>query len=182
MSSDRLAAVLFAAAILTAGTVQAGALLSVDEALRLNFPGASFERESVFLTDSQLEAASASAGTPVKRALVVRYVVRDGDAVAGTAYLDAHTVRTLDETLFIVVRPDGTIGGIEVLSFNEPMDYLPREGWYAQFDGKELDEKLKLDQGIRAVTGATLTADATIAASRRVLAVHVAIENAGAAP
>jgi hypothetical protein len=63
-----------------------------------------------------------------------------------------------------------------VLSFAEPPDYLPRKGWYEQFAGRELDDELRLDRGIRAVSGATLTATATTAAARRVLAVHLEIE------
>ena len=72
---------------------------------------------------------------------------------------------------------DDTIRRIEVISFAEPLDYLPREGWYRQFDGRALDDELRLDRGIRAVTGATLTANATTAAARRVLAVHRIIES-----
>jgi hypothetical protein len=157
--------------------VTASVLLSVDEALGLAFPDCEVERESVFLTEEEVSAASRLAGTPGSRALVVRYVaVRDGER-AGTAYFDTHRVRTLDETIMLIVQPDGTIGRIEVISFAEPPDYLPREGWYRQFDGRTLDGELELDRAIRAVTGATLTANATIAAARRVLAVHEVIES-----
>jgi len=187
MCSDRGGAVFRLAPVLTiaaliVSSARGRALLSVDEALRLAFPGATVERESVFLTEAQLEAATASAGEPVRRALVVRYVARRDGALAGTAYLDVHTVRTLEETLFVVVEPDGTIGHVETLSFAEPPDYLPRAGWYAQFAGRGLDEELRLDRGIRAVSGATLTATATTAAVRRVLAVHRVIENPGTTP
>ena len=56
------------------------------------------------------------------------------------------------------------------------MDYLPREGWYRQFDGRHLDDELHLDRSIRSVSGATLTATATTAAARRILALHHVIE------
>jgi hypothetical protein len=156
--------------------VTASVLLSVDEALTLAFPDCEVNRESVFLTDAEMSAASTLAGHPRSTALVVRYVARRNDEPNGTAYFDTHRVRTLDETIMVVVNPDGTIGRIEVVSFAEPPDYLPREGWYKQFAGRALDDQLELDRAIRAVTGATLTANATTSAARRVLAVHEVIE------
>lgn len=156
--------------------VAASVLLSVDEALELAFPDCDVHRQSVFLTEVEMSSASELAGHPRSRALVVRYVAVRDDERFGTAYFDTHRVRTLDETIMVVVKPDGTIGRIEVVSFSEPPDYLPREGWYKQFDGRVLDNELELDRGIRAVTGATLTAHATTSAARRVLAVHQVIE------
>ena len=154
----------------------ASVLLSVDEALELAFPDCVVARESVFLTEAEMSTASTLAGLPRSSALVVRYVAMRNKQLCGTAYFDTHRVRTLDETIVVVVKSDGTIGRIEVVSFSEPPDYLPRSGWYRQFDGRVLDDELELDRGIRAVTGATLTANATTAAARRVLAVHEVIE------
>jgi hypothetical protein len=167
---------------LPAPPADARMLLSVEEALRLAFPDAAIERESVFLTEEELAAATADAGAAISRALVVRYLARRDDAVVGTAYLDVHVVRTLDETLFVVVDPGGEIVRVEVLSFAEPPDYMPRRGWYEQFSGRGLDDELRLERGIRAVGGATLTAVATTAAARRVLAVHRTIEARGRTP
>ena len=172
-----LVAVVCSIVALAVGPVVASVLLSVDEALRLAFPDCEVERESVFLTEKEMSAASKLAGHPRSRALVVRYVARRGDEPFGTAYFDTHRVRTLDETIMVIVHPNGSIGRIEVISFAEPPDYIPREGWYRQFDGRGLDNDLEMDRGIRAVTGATLTANATTAAARRVLAVHQVIES-----
>ena len=130
--------------LLSAGA-QAGAavLVTVDEALRLAFRDCEVERETIFLTDAEVVEAGELSGEARIRALTVRHVARCEDKPAGTAYFDVHRVRTLEETVMVVVRPDDTIGRVEVISFDEPMDYLPREGWYRQFDGKDLDEDLK---------------------------------------
>ena len=162
---------------LVVAPVTASVFLSVDEALALAFPDCEIRRESIFLTEAELSAASELAGDPRSRALVVRYVALSDGKRNGTAYFDTHRVRTLDETIMVVVEPDDTIARIEVISFSEPPDYLPREGWYRQFDGRALDRELELDRGIRAVTGATLTANATTSAARRILAVHRIIES-----
>lgn len=167
-----LATAAILAALMAAGSSPARVLIGVDEALGLAFPGCDRQREAVYLTEPQLVAVAELSGESVASALATRYVVRCEGRLAGTAYLDTHLVRTLEETVLVVVRPDGTIGRVEVISFREPPDYLPREGWYRQFDGRRLDGDLGLDRAIRAVTGATLTARATTSAVRRVLALH----------
>jgi len=89
----------------------------------------------------------------------------------GAAYFDVHRVRTLPETLMIVVDPDGGVRQLEVMSFLEPEEYIPRRTWYDQFLRRRLGPRLRLKRSIHAVTGATLTARATASAVRRVLAI-----------
>lgn len=161
------------AVLAAAAAASATVLLSVEEALALVFPGATTRRETLFLTDEQLRAARAVAGVEISSPLVTRFVATDaGGALVGFAYLDTHRVRTLPETLMIAVGADGRVARVEVVVFREPVEYMPREGWYRQFDGGALDDELALKRGIRPVTGATLTARATTEAVRRVLAIH----------
>ena len=173
-SSDRaaLCAAVLLAGIAAPAPLPARVLLTVDEALELAFPGCRVERSTVYLTEAQLERARELAGGAVESALVHPYVARCPDgARGGVAYFDTHRVRTLPETLMVVVSPEGEVARIEVLAFREPPDYLPRDAWYEQFAGRALDPELELKRAIRGVTGATLTARATTAAVRRVLAI-----------
>jgi len=154
-------------------------LLSAEEAVALAFPGATAKRESVFLTEAQRRDAERRAGGPAPSALLARYVVRRAGAVVGWAYLDTHVVRTLPETVLVALDAGGRALRVEVLSFAEPEEYRPREAWYRQFAGRELSSELSLTGAIRPVTGATLTARATTAATRWVLAVHAVLEGGG---
>lgn len=173
-----LALVTVAAASISEATV----LVSVEDALELAFPGATTVRETLFLTDDQLIRASKLSGAELSSALVTRFVATGSDgSTVGHAYLDTHGVRTLPETLMIVVGADGTVARVEVVVFREPVEYMPREGWYRQYDGEGLDDDLSLKRDIRPVTGATLTARATTEAVRRVLAIHQVVA-AGSAP
>ena len=159
-------------AVFTASPALAKVFLSQEEALKLAFPGATVERQSIFLTESEVSEVAKLAGGPRPSALSAAYAATKDGKLVGTAYFDTHVVRTLAETLMVVVTPSGAIGRIEVLSFSEPEEYMPREHWYAQFPGKALDDELSVKRGIRAVSGATLTARATTEAARRVLALH----------
>ena len=157
-------------ALLGALPAAAKVYLSIDEALALAFPGAAIERRTSYLKPEQLAEASALAGQEVESALVVTYVATKDGALVGRAYFDAHLVRTLPETLMLALDPAGKVLRIEVLSFDEPEDYLPRPIWYEQFRGKELSPELALKRAIRPITGASLSARATTDAVRRILA------------
>ena len=172
-------ALLIVGGALSPGTAWSSDLATVDEVLEATFPDAEVHRESVFLTTDQVSAVERSAGDRPHGALVTRFRAERGGATVGWAYLDTHRVRTLPETLVVLVDADGAIIAIEVVAFREPMDYLPPGSWYRQFDGRRLDDDLQLKRGIRPITGATLTARATTTATRRVLAIHDLLEPDG---
>lgn len=165
------------AILLAAAPALAKVFLTQEEALKLAFPGAAVERKAAFLTDAEQQEVARLSGGPRPSALAVAYVaVKDGRLV-GTAYFDTHVVRTMTQTLIVAVDPTGAITRVEVLSFSEPEEYLPKEHWYAQFPGRSLDDDLSLARGIRPVSGATLTARATTEAARRVLALHRVLDS-----
>ena len=151
---------------------QGKVFLTKEEALELAFPECEVERRVVFLTEAQRKRANELAGFDVGTSVVSAYVAsRDGEP-AGTAWFDVHQVRTKREALMFVVDASQRIRRLEVLAFAEPLDYMPRAKWYAQFVGKKLDRELALRRSIKGVAGATLTARATTEAARRVLAFH----------
>jgi hypothetical protein len=165
---------LVAAAPAPAGKV----FMDRDEALELAFPGCAVERTTVYLDEEQVERIEALSKVEFEGSILYPYrALREGEVV-GTAYFDTHRVRSKRETLMVVVGADGSVGRVEVLAFGEPVDYIPRDRWYGQFDGRPLDEDLTLGRKIRGVTGATLTAVATTECARRVLASHQVVTEA----
>jgi hypothetical protein len=59
---------------------------------------------------------------------------------------------------------------IDVTAFLEPREYQATDPWMRQYYHRPLDDDLGLQRAIRPIAGATLTALATNAAVRRVLA------------
>lgn len=164
-----------------ADSCRAGSVfLTADEALALAFPTCELARATVYLTEKQLERAGALAGERIEAAITRPWTATRHGKLVGTAYLDTHRVRTLSETILVVVDPRGRVSRIELLSFAEPEEYIPRGNWYGQFVGKELDLELRLKGSIRPVTGASLTAVATTNAVRRVLALHRTLSESSA--
>lgn len=160
---------------MAAFTASARVLVTQDKALAEAFPGAAVERRDAFLTEAQAKRIEETAGTPPATRVVAYYVATKDGKPAGTAFFDTHTVRTLPETLMIVVDPAGSVVKAEVLSFGEPPEYLPKPRWFELFKQRKLDRDLAAGRGIPVVTGATLTSRAVAAAVRRALALHAVL-------
>jgi hypothetical protein len=152
--------------------------MTQEEALRSAFgAAATVERRTAFLDPARLERVRALAGSeaPVESSVVTYYVAFAAGRAIGVAYFDAHRVRTREEVLMITVTPEDRIGRIEVLRWAEPPEYRAPDGWMRQFPGRELSDGLSVRGEIAGITGASLTARAVTAASRRVLALHAVI-------
>jgi hypothetical protein len=145
--------------------------MTQQQALASAFPqGANVTRQVAYLTPEQLAAATKESGVAFDDRMIVRY-----KSASGFAYFDTHRVRTLAETIMVLVTPDGHIDRIEILSFDEPPDYLPRPRWIEQFRRKKLDGDLSLNGAIRPISGASLSGRAITNAARKILALHHAI-------
>lgn len=146
--------------------------LQPKEALQLAFPNATIERGSLSLTDKQRAEVEELAGHKLASARVRPYRALVNGKCVGTAYFDTRRVRTKAQTLMIALCANGKIKRIEVLRFDEPREYRASGKWMAQLTGKSLNGTLKIKGEIRNLTGATLTARATVDAAREVLAMH----------
>lgn len=131
------------------------------------FPGAIPERRTAFLTDAEVKAVEAAARAKLETKVWTYYV-----AGSTTAYFESHLVRTMNETVMIVVGAGGAVLFVEVLSFAEPDDFMASRRWLAQMTGRRLDDELVLRRGLRNITGATLTSESVTRSVRRVLAIH----------
>lgn len=155
--------------------------MTQDEALKLAFPGQTdIKRQTAYLTDDQAAAVEKLTGEKPPSRVITWYVGRGGGEAKGagvTAWFDSHVVRTLPETIMVVVTSSGTIERIDILSFSEPEEYLPRAKWFDQLKGHPLNDELSLRRGVRPITGATLSARAIVTAARRVLALRQLLES-----
>ncbi len=150
--------------------------MTQQQALASAFPpGTKVTRQALFLTPEQRNAARKESDVDFEDRMIVRYRGTTGERVIGYAYFDTHRVRTLPETIMIVLTADGTVDKIEILSFDEPPDYQPKQRWIDQFRGRKLDEELSLKRAIRPISGASLSGRAIMNASRKVLALHRAV-------
>ena len=145
-------------------------LPTTQEALALAFPGAQLIRKEHILSEAQAGKVKALSGGDLTGRWIVAYEAQREGRLVGVGFFDTHRVRTLNETLLVAILPEGRILRVEAVAFREPAEYMAREAWVKQFEGKSLDPQLSLQGSIRPLSGATLTAHAMTEAARRCLA------------
>jgi electron transport complex protein RnfG len=143
-----------------------------DEALKTVFPDAAqIEKKEIFLSSDQSQEIESLASSKNESKLYIIYEAKNGEKTLGYAIIDTHTLRTKTETVMFVINPDGSLRQTEILAFFEPQDYQAGENWIELFEGKTLDDTLKIGKDIPNITGATITANSLSQAIRRILAV-----------
>ncbi len=159
-----------------ATTAEAKVFQARQEALEQAFPDADrIEKDTIILSQDQVTAIESAARAAVHTKLITIFTAWKGDEVLGYAHIDVHTVRTHPSALLVVWLPDGTVRSVRILAFHEPLDYLPAEKWYAQFEGTDGDDKLRVGGDIHGVVNATLSTRVAAASVRRALAYHAVL-------
>ncbi len=162
-----------AACIAAGAPAEAKVFYSRSEALELAFPGADrVESRTYALNDEQATQVEELARGELPTRLVKLYTGWKDDRIMGYAYIDLQTVRTLPEAFLVVMSPDGAVRSLRMLAFHEPLDYLPHDRWYAQFDDKTLAAALRVGADVHGIVGSTLSARATTRGVRRALALY----------
>lgn len=175
MKRSALGLLLWIAVAAGAGSdvVTAALFYARDEALALAFPDATrSEARNFFLTSEQRAEIERLAQARLDTDLVTIYIGYRGDEVIGYARFDTHLVRTLPETILVVLSPDGMVTATHLVAFYEPTEYIAGDRWRQQFAGKRLHDSLRVGRGIAAITGSTLTSRVVSDAVRRTLATH----------
>lgn len=127
--------------------------------------GDNIQRETIFLTDRNVEEIQLKAKAKVESKIVTYYA-----SPKGFAFFETRTIRTMPATFIVVVNPKGSVEAVEMMAFYEPEDYLPPKRWLKTFFGKTTDDDLWLKRGIYNISGATLSAQAVTESVRRILA------------
>lgn len=175
--SARLTACLLAAAVGAWGhegphKAEPGLMLTQSQALEEAFGGYSVERRTAYLTKEQVEQASAMSGCRHESAVVSYYLARSTSGLVGAAFFESHRLRDGTETIMAVLTPEGRLLRSEILSFNEPADYLPPKGWRASLLGRTLSELERVKSPSGASARAALSAQSFLEGVRRLMAVY----------
>ena len=125
-----------------------------------------------FLTENDRREIETLAGSKLESDLLSVYEGRLGGRTLGYAILDTHLVRTMAESLLVVVDPDGRVDSTYQMAFHEPLEYMPNGRWFRLLKDRSLTQDLRVGRDIAGITGSTLSTHAAIGAVRRALAVH----------
>ena len=151
------------------GLAWATAYLSLEQAQQVIFPQAKLRESSLMLTPEQRKAVEKVSGVKV-RAIEVRAWRAEG---GGWFIVDEVIGKHEFITYAVGLNADGSVKQIEVMDYRENYGSEVRKPeWRGQFAGKKHGAKLKLEDDIKNVSGATLSCRHVTEGVKRLLALH----------
>lgn len=124
------------------------------------FNAKSVEPQNIILNEEQTQQLSKASMQKIETKLYRLYIAKNDVKTVGYGVLLNKKVRTKTAIALYLIGTDNKIKSIEIVAFNEPMEYLPTKTWLDGFDNKSAANTLRLNQDIPTVSGATLSARA----------------------
>ena len=161
-----------AAACVVSVPASAAVYLTVEQAQALMFPNARFAPDFRTLTDAQAAAIEKDSGVNVRnRGLQVWRVSTGGWFIADDVVGKHEFI-----TFALGLDPTGAVKDIEILEYRESYGSEVRQPeWRAQFTGKRQGAKLKLDDDIKNISGATLSSKHITDGIKRLLSTYAIV-------
>jgi len=158
------------ALILLASSLTFAQVLGDPTALtQRTFGAKAVDIQNTILNDAQVSELSKLSMQKIDSKLHRIYLAKNGEKTIGYGVLMNQKVRTKTTIVLYLIGLDKKIKSIEIVAFNEPMEYLPSATWLNVFDNKSSANTLKLNQDIPTTTGATLSAKAITDGARAAL-------------
>jgi FMN-binding domain len=157
------------AALVVSIPAHATVYLSVEQAQALMFPGATFTAEFRTLTSEQARAIEKASDVNVRSREVKLW-----RASTGGWFIADEVVGKHDYIPFaLALNADGSVKTVEILEYRESYgDQVRDPGWRKQFEGKRAGAKLKLNDDIKNISGATLSSRHITDGVKRLLATY----------
>ena len=142
---------------------------STEQAQQAIFPGAKFTPSNVRLSSEQMKAIESASGVRVRLNEQKVWRVSNGGWFIVDEALGKHEYITYA----LGLNADGTVRGVEVMEYRESYGYeIRNDAWRKQFVGKNSSAKLKLDEDIKNISGATLSCRHITDGVKRLLAFY----------
>lgn len=157
------------AAVIITVPAQATVYFTTEQAQQKMFPGATFAKVPVRLSDTDRRAMYDRSGVhePFDASRVWRA------STGGWFVIDEVVGKHEHIKYAVALGPDGTVHDMEIMEYNESYGYEVREAsWRQQFVGKTAKSPLKLGSDIKYISGATLSSKHLTGGVKRVLVMY----------
>ncbi len=145
--------------LLSALQLSAGMLLTPQEVLKNNFGNdAVIVEKNIILKKVQKQEIQKAAKTKLNSSIVRTYKVSKESQHIAYAILLSNKIRSKNGVYLYTINSHGVLESIEVVAFNEPLEYIPSDTWKKQFANTPTTEHLNIPKNISTITGATLSA------------------------
>ena len=129
-------------------------------------------KKNILLSKQRTKTIQEQAQVKLESKIFRIFKAEKDNKVLGFGVLVNRKVRSKNAVVIYLISKDSILKSIEVIAFNEPIEYLPSKTWNSQFENVATDKMLKTATDIPTITGATLSARALTDGSRIAFAIY----------
>ncbi len=129
-------------------------------------------KQNILLSKAQASRIQKEAKVKLNTKIYRIFKAHKGKAFLGYGILINKKVRSKNGVVLYFISKDSILKGIEIIAFNEPIEYLPSKQWNSQFQDKNTSKPLRVSREISTITGATLSARSVTDGSRLAFAIY----------
>ncbi len=153
--------------------IDAKVLVMVDTAMSSSFGlDISITKKNILLKKEEAKKVQTIAKVKIKSKIFKVYLAKRDSILVGYGVLISQKIRSKNAVILYSISKDGILKNIEIIAFNEPLEYLPSKKWKEQFRNTNARNSLKVGTDIAVISGATLSARAITNSSRVALALY----------
>ena len=146
--------------------LSAQVLISPIEAMHENYgEGAIVTKKNVLLSNDKFTNIQKNAKTKLNTKIYRIFTAKKDGNILGYGVLVNRKVRSKNAVILYFIQ-DSILQGIEIIAFNEPLEYVPTKKWNEQFIDIKTDTMLQLNRDIPSISGATMSARSVTDGSR----------------
>lgn len=152
--------------------LHAQVLISPVDAMQESYGvDAKISKKNILLTKSKFSNVQKSAKVKLNTKIYRIFTASKDENILGYGILINRKVRSKNAVVLYLIQND-TLLSIEIVAFNEPLEYLPTQKWNKQFEGIKTDKMLQLNRDIPSISGATLSARTVTDGSKVAFAIY----------
>lgn len=149
-------------------TAQATTYMSEADAVKVLYPGLAMTKSLATLSKEDVDFLKEKVEGRIPKAMTV-YRGPKGETVYVDQVLGKHELITYA----VALNEAGAVKGLEIIEYRESYGFeVRRPNWRDQFKGKNGQSKLELDEDIKNISGATLSASHITQGVKRILLFH----------
>jgi hypothetical protein len=147
-------------------TLQAQILISPIDAMKENFgTDATITKKNILLTNAKFKEVQKNAQLKMDTKIYRTFSAKKNNLLLGYGILINRKVRSKNTVVLYMIE-DEKLKSMDIIAFNEPLEYVPSETWKEQFNNTSTSKYLQLNKDIPTITGATLSARSITDGSR----------------
>ena len=148
-------------------SLSAKVLISPVDAMKQSYGNeAVIVKKNILLSKVQASKIEKSSKTKLDSKIFRVFKATKESKLLGYGILINKKVRSKNAVILYFISKDANLKSIEIIAFNEPLEYLPSDKWNSQFEDVPTDRMLRVSKEIPTITGATLSARSITDGSR----------------